>query len=461
MLFSLFCVKITNWIYWEVIALKRVYDYLIKEVKLKDQDIIVVGCSGGPDSMALMYILMDIRKKINIKIICAHVNHNVRVESKNEEKFLQEYCNEHDIIFEAMTIEKYGDDNFHNEARKIRYQFFDEIINKYNANYLMTAHHGDDLMETILMRIVRGSTLKGYAGFEKIIKKSNYTLVRPLIFVTKEELEQFDNQNNIPFVIDKSNFKGKYTRNRYRKTVLPFLKEEDPNVHNKFLKFSDVLIEYNDYIDNLIEKKIGKIYVDQSIDIDKFLEEEPLIQKKILFYIFEHLYQDDLYQINMTNVNEILNLIESKHSNASIDLPGNYKAIKEYNKLKFVEGVKFIDNYKIELEKYVELPNGHFISLVSDEEKNDNNVCRISSSDITLPLYVRTRCLGDKMALKKINGRKKLKDIFIDSKVPVSLRDSWPVVVDSKNNILWIPGVKKSKFSKQKNESYDIILKYN
>lgn len=441
--------------------MKRVYDYLIKEVKLKDQDIIVVGCSGGPDSMALMYVLMDIRKKINIKIICAHVNHNVRVESKNEEKFLQEYCNEHDIIFETMTIEKYGDDNFHNEARKIRYQFFDEIINKYNANYLMTAHHGDDLMETILMRIVRGSTLKGYAGFGKIIKKSNYTLVRPLIFVTKEELEQFDNQNNIPFVIDKSNFKGKYTRNRYRKTVLPFLKEEDPNVHNKFLKFSDVLIEYNNYIDNLIAKKIDKIYVNQSIDIDKFLEEEPLIQKKILFYIFEHLYQDDLYQINMTNVNEILNLIESKHSNASIDLPGNYKAIKEYNKLKFVEGVKFIDNYKIEIEKYVELPNGHFISLVSDEEKNDNNVCRISSSDITLPLYVRTRCLGDKMALKKINGRKKLKDIFIDSKVPVSLRDSWPVVVDSKNNILWIPGVKKSKFSKQKNESYDIILKYN
>lgn len=441
--------------------MKRVYDYLIKEVKLKDQDIIVVGCSGGPDSMALMYVLMNIRKKINIKIICAHVNHNVRVESKNEEKFLQEYCNEHDIIFETMTIEKYGDDNFHNEARKIRYQFFDEIINKYNANYLMTAHHGDDLMETILMRIVRGSTLKGYAGFEKIIKKSNYTLVRPLIFVTKEELEQFDNQNNIPFVIDKSNFKGKYTRNRYRKTVLPFLKEEDPNVHNKFLKFSDVLIEYNNYIDNLIAKKIDKIYVNRSIDINKFSEEEPLIQKKILFYIFEHLYQDDLYQINMTNVNEILNLIESKHSNASIDLPGNYKAIKEYNKLKFVEGVKFIDNYKIEIEKYVELPNDHFISLVSDEEKNDNNVCRISSSDITLPLYVRTRCLGDKMALKKINGRKKLKDIFIDSKVPVSLRDSWPVVVDSKNNILWIPGVKKSKFSKQKNESYDIILKYN
>lgn len=441
--------------------MERVYNYLTKEIKLNERDIIVVGCSGGPDSMALMYVLMEIRKKVNIKIICAHVNHNVRQESKDEEKFLQEYCKTHDIIFEAMTIEKYGDDNFHNEARKIRYQFFDEIINKYNANYLMTAHHGDDLMETILMRIVRGSTLKGYAGFEKTVQKSNYRLVRPLIFVTKEELEEFDNKNNIPFVIDKSNFKGKYTRNRYRKTVLPFLKDEDPNVHTKFLKFSDLLIEYNDYIDSIIAKKIDKIYVDETIILDRFLKEDQLIQKKILFYIFEHLYQDDLYQINMTNVSEILYLANSKHSNASIDLPGNYKAVKEYNGLKFIKEVNFIGNYKIEIEKYVELPSGHSISLVSEEEKNDNNVCRLLSTEITLPLYVRTRYLGDKISLKKINGRKKVKDIFIDSKVPISARDSWPIVVDSKNNILWIPGIKKSKFSKQKNESYDIILKYN
>ncbi len=441
--------------------MNKVYDYLINEIKLGNNDTIVVGCSGGPDSMALMYILMDIRKKIDIKIICAHVNHNVRIESKEEEKFLQEYCDANDIAFEAMTIEKYGDDNFHNQARKIRYQFFDEIIEKYNAKYLMTAHHGDDLMETILMRIVRGSTLKGYAGFEKKVEKDNYTLVRPLIFVTKQELEDFDKEKNIPYVIDKSNFKGKYTRNRYRKTVLPFLKEEDPNVHNKFLKFSDTLIEYNNYIDKVLKREINRVYKDNVIDIDLFLENDLLIQKKIIFYIFEHLYQDDLYQINMTHVMEVINLMNSKHSNSSINLPGNYKAIKAYNELKISEEIDFINNYEVEINEYVELPNNHTIKRVDEEEKNDNNVCRLLTNEITLPLYVRTRTLGDKMLLKKLNGKKKLKDIFIDAKVPINERDSWPVVVDSKNQILWIPGIKKSKFSKQKNENYDIILKYN
>jgi len=109
----------------------------------------------------------------------------------------------------------------------------------------------------------------------------------------------------------------------------------------------------------------------------------------------------------------------------------------------------------------VELPGGHYIKRVEEEELNNNNVCRLMSTEIELPLYVRTRKLGDVMQLKKINGTKKIKDIFIDAKVPLYQRDTWPIVVDSKGNIIWIPGIKKSKFSKQKTEKYDIIFKYN
>ena len=217
--------------------MKKVYQYLQKEINLLDKDVIVIGCSGGPDSMALMYILQEIRKKTKLLLVCAHVNHNVRVESKQEEEFLRQYCFDNNIMFESMTIQNYGDDNFHNEARKIRYQFFEDIVNKYKAKYLMTAHHGDDLVETILMRLVRGSTLKGYAGFEKMVKKDNYTLIRPLIFTTKEEIEQYDIDKNIPYVIDKSNFKGKYTRNRYRKEVLPFLRHNTSSPFKSTLKF--------------------------------------------------------------------------------------------------------------------------------------------------------------------------------------------------------------------------------
>ena len=239
--------------------MEKVFEFLEKQ--LKSGDVIVIGNSSGPDSMALTDILLKKSKKIDIKIICAHVNHNVREQSKIEEEFLKKYCLDKNLIFEHMTIEKYGDDNFHNEARTIRYNFFDRIVEKYNANYLMTAHHADDLMETILMRIVRGSSLKGYAGFKPIIQKEKYKILRPLFFVTKEEIVDYDEKENIKYYIDQSNYKGKYTRNRYRKTILPFLKSEDSNVHEKFIKFSKVLTQYDEYIDAVVKKIYNELFI--------------------------------------------------------------------------------------------------------------------------------------------------------------------------------------------------------
>lgn len=197
----------------------------IKNLNLKYNDSVVVGVSGGPDSMVLLYLLIKLKKSMDIQIICAHVNHNVRKESVDEEKFVCEYCRQNGVIFESMTIENYGDDNFHNEARTIRYNYFEKLVLKYHAKYLFTAHHGDDLMETILMRITRGSTLRGYSGFSRVINRDGYKIVRPLINLTKDEIANFANENNIKYVIDSSNLKDKYTRNRYRKYVLPQLKK--------------------------------------------------------------------------------------------------------------------------------------------------------------------------------------------------------------------------------------------
>ena len=242
---------------------EKVINFLKYDLKLKDNDTIVLGNSGGPDSMCLLSILLLLCDKIKLNIVCAHVNHNVRVESASEKDFLMNYCKEKNVAFESMIIEKYGDDNFHNEARKIRYNFFYEIVKKYDANYLMTAHHGDDLMETILMRIVRGSTLKGYSGFEKIVDYGSFKLVRPLVYITKADALDYDIKNGIPYVIDKSNFKSKYTRNRYRMKVLPFLKEEDSNVHEKFIKFSETLLEYDSFINKEINKILKKVYKDE------------------------------------------------------------------------------------------------------------------------------------------------------------------------------------------------------
>ena len=441
--------------------MKKVIEFLERDIKLKENDTIILGNSGGPDSMCLFYILLQLREKYHLNLVCAHVNHNVRRESAEEKEFLMNFCREKNVLFESMTIERYGDDNFHNQARKIRYNFFNDLVRKYGADYLMTAHHGDDLVETVLMRLVRGSTLKGYSGFNKILDNGDYKTVRPLVFVSKDDILRYDEENNIPYVIDKSNFKGKYTRNRYRMNILPFLKEEDKRVHEKFIKFSETLDEYDSFINNEIRKSIKKVYNDNKIDILEYKKLDFLIQKKIIYYILEDIYKDNLLIINDKHVKLIVDLLNSKRANAKICLPHNIEAVKNYNELEFSKEIKETISYEIELIKFATLPNGHKLEFVSDSDTNGNDICRIDAADVSLPLYVRTRKYGDKMFLKKLDGYKKLKDIFIDCKVPLKERDKWPVVVDSQDKIIWIPGLKKSKFTKLKNEKYDIIIKYS
>jgi tRNA(Ile)-lysidine synthase len=210
-----------------------------------------------------------------------------------------------------MVIEKYGDDNFHNEARAIRYRYFESLVEKYNANYLMTAHHGDDLVETILMRLTRGSTLKGYGGFYQEVDKGTYKIIRPLVYATKQEIEEYDHKHDIPYVIDSSNKKDKYTRNRYRKVVLPFLKNEDSKVHEKFLKFSQIINEYDEYIDKQAKKALSKVYTNNTLSISKYLELELLLQDKVLYNLLENIYHDDLFLLNDKHINLVKKLISS------------------------------------------------------------------------------------------------------------------------------------------------------
>ena len=427
----------------------------------KMNDTIIIGCSSGPDSMALVDMLLKIRDKYHLSLIIAHVNHNVRKESYDEAEYMKKYCEDNGLLFESMVIEEYGDDNFHNEARNIRYNFFESLVQKYDANYLMTAHHGDDLIETILMRMVRGSNLNGYSGFKKIVDMDGYKIVRPLIHYTKQQLEEYDRLNNVKYFVDSSNDKDKYTRNRYRKYVIPFLKEEDINVHHKFLKFSEELSAASRFIDKERDKALDRCLEGNCIKLDSFTKEDTFIQKEILYYLLSEFYQDDLILVNDKHIDLVLNLIYSSRVNSFVNLPNEVVANKSYNMLELKRETLEITSYEIEFNNYVLLPNNHTIERISDTNDNSNNICRLNSNDINLPLIVRTRRIGDKMKVKGLEGSKKLKDIFIDKKIRLESRDSWPIVVDSKGKIVWIPGIKKSIYDKKKIDSYDIVLKYS
>lgn len=438
----------------------KVYDYLIKDLGLKYGDTIVVGVSGGPDSMALLHMLSEIKKESDIYIICAHVNHNVRTESEYEQEFLKNYCDNNQIYFEVMKIEEYGDDNFHNEARTKRYLFFANIVKKYGAKYLFTAHHADDLIETILMRIARGSTLKGYSGFSKVIDMIDYKIVRPLISVTKDEIIAYDKVSGVKYVEDSSNKKDKYTRNRYRKYVLPFFKSEDPNIHEKFIKFSQTLLECNDYIEHQMEDLIKDVYKQNILNIEKFLDLNKVIQHKIINNILEMVYQDDLMLISDIHSELIIKLIKSSKANSCIHLPNDIVVSKNYNNLTFIKQISESNDYEIELLDFINLSNGMNLEIVEKSELSNNYICRLNSKELKMPLYVRNRKLGDRIEIKGMLGRKKIKDIFIDEKIDINERELWPIVLDSSDKVVWLPGLKKSKYDKEKNEKYDIIIKY-
>ena len=422
---------------------------------LNKNDVVVVGVSSGPDSMCLLHLLCDLKNVLDFKIVVAHMNHKVRKQADEDALFVENFAKDNNLDYEYYELDKVIKSNFHSESRIIRYDFFNKVISKYKANYLMTAHHSDDLIETILMRICRGSNLKGYSGFELITNKDTYKVVKPLMFYPKKNIIEYMDNNNYKYYIDHTNNSDDYLRNRYRHHILPKLYEEYEFINDKYIKFSNTLLQADGFIDNYTKKIVKKIYVDNILDINKFNKKDNIIKNRVLEYILSTLYIKDLYLVDDNNINEILKVINSDKPTLSLKLPNNHIIIKEYDKL-YVDKKEVINNV-INDGLYYEDDN-YIIKKVEESSSTSNYVIRLDSSKLNLPLYFDYKKSGDKMEIKNFNHSKKLKDIFIDLKIPATKRGSIPILYDSNRNVIWIAGYKKSKYDKSIDENYDIIL---
>ena len=332
------------------------------------------------------------------------------------------------------------------------------------------------------MKIVRGSNIEGYAGIKEISHLDNYKIIRPLLNLTKDDILKYNKDNNIKYYVDNTNEDTTYTRNRYRKYILPILKQEDNNIHLKFLKYSNTLQEYDNYIKYEIESKIKNIYQSNKINILELNKEHPFLKKNIIFYILSKIYNNKSNIIKEKHLIDILKMATNNKPNYKINLPKNYIAKKEYNyiyiekknnnkedtnnkenihiknnNISIKENIKQNKQYKIILQKSNKI-NDIIIKQVENIDSNGNDVCKLNSNNIKLPLYIRNKLDGDYIEVLGLNGKKKIKDIFIDSKIPLDLRDNYPLLVDADDNILWIPNIKKSKYNVKKDEFYDIIL---
>ena len=405
----------------------------IKEENLIEKDeTIVVGVSGGIDSMVLLNVLHN----LGYKLVIAHVNHNVRVESKDELIFVKEYASKLNIPFESTVLDKISGTNFQDEARHLRYDFFFDVAKKYKANKIATAHHLDDLLETILMRISRGSNIYGYGGIKPIIHYGNVSIIRPLLCVNRNEISAYQKENGIPFMEDNSNSKDKYTRNRYRHNIVPILVEENKNIYQNILRYSKQMYLAFEYI----RKQSINLYVKNNGEInnEEFMELDDAVKLDYISYILE---QNNI-SCSYNKINLIKKMILNDQPNDFINISKDLCFMKKYN-TSFISKINEYSDYEytLNLEESVTLPDGSIVKLTRNIKNNSEIFLKLCYNTLVLPLKIRNKRDGDYFNFKF--GKKKIKDLFIDMKIPMDVRKKVPIVLDNNNEILGIPGILK------------------
>ena len=317
----------------------------IKQYKLiENGDRVVVGVSGGPDSISLLDILNKFQKNniINFEIIVAHINHQIREEADSDEEFVKEYCEKNQINFFTKRIDviKYANNNkmgLEEAGRKIRYDFFDEILKQENANKIAIAHNKNDKAGTIIMNITRGSGISGLRGDEPI-RDGKY--IRPIIDCERYEIEKYAEENKLNPRIDKTNFENDCTRNKIRNIVLPYVKKEfNSNIVETLNRLSLVAAETDEYIKRQVIEEYNKIKVEENADkivlnLKEFNLKEMLIRKKILIYTISKVLGNS-QNIEKVNIEDIIKMCEKNVGNKFLLPNKNIKVLVNKGKIFF------------------------------------------------------------------------------------------------------------------------------
>ncbi len=278
---------------------EKILETIKKYNLIETKDKVVIGVSGGPDSMTLLNALLEIKKekKIDFELVVCHINHQIREEAIRDEEYVLNFCKKYNVecyvkrinIKEMAQKQKIGTEE---AGRKARYEFFDEILQNTSSNKIATAHTANDNAETVLMNIIRGSGLSGLRGIEA--KRGN--LIRPLIECTREEIEEYCKQKKLEPRIDKTNLENTYTRNKIRNLLIPYIKENfNPNIIETILRLSDLSKQENEYIEKITSKKFEEILIEKQknqiiLDLNKFNLQETVIKNNLVLYTINILF---------------------------------------------------------------------------------------------------------------------------------------------------------------------------
>ena len=447
--------------------IRKVLDYTKKNNMIEQGDRIVVGVSGGADSVCLLYALRELSRDKLVTLVVVHINHGIRgEEADRDERFVRDLCRELGILFfhhsyEVKSIAKEEGLTEEEAGRNIRYRAFLEECRLQRCNKIAVAHNKNDNAETVLFHLFRGTGMKGLSGIEPTRTIStefgDITMIRPLLCIERKEIENYLNKEGIPYQIDSTNLTEDYTRNKIRNKILTYASSEiNSGAINNINETAVKLREALEYIDNnvmlcyqaMVRQDKGVL----SISVKALIAEPTVIQKGVLRKIMEKL-AGNLKDLEAKHIDAVLSLAD-KQVGRYIHLPYGMIAKREYEEIRvfldsseaeekipedsiepitlaipgrtfFPKNLKFLETELLKYEKCDSIPKSSCMKWF-DYDKIENAV------------VMRNRKEGDYIQINSYGGRKKLKDYFIDCKVPQKQRNCLTLIADG-SHIMWIP----------------------
>jgi tRNA(Ile)-lysidine synthase len=422
-------------------------------------DRLIVGVSGGVDSMVLLHLLNTCREAFDLSLIVAHVNHGLRpVESAKEAELVQKEAARLGLPFEygQFNVKEFqikGGLSPQDAARRVRFHFFDDLLQRHHAQKIALGHHADDQVETFLLRLIRGSGLQGLKGMLPI---RDGKVIRPLLGVWEEEIQSFAMEKKIPFLSDSSNLKRDYLRNRIRLALIPLMEREyQPNFKEILLRTSNILREEDDYLEKGAEAAYQKVVREERETLSfKFSEYQSLhqaIQWRVIRKILGRIYDRGVAveEGEWSDVHEMHRKLHQSSPSFLLELPRGAWVEKRYDAVLLGKGkVKPFLPFDVELispgRTFIREIGKEVVIEETDRDKFKNyrgplNTALMDYGSLQFPLRMRNFRPGDRFYPLGAKGTQKLKNFFIDHKIPKFERPKVPLLV-SGEMIAWIVG---------------------
>ena len=415
----------------------------------KDQNILI-GLSGGPDSVMLFHGLRKIQENSNFNLYAAHINHLYREkDAYNDEEFVRKLCNDFNIKIyvkrqNSSILAKTNKITEEEAGREIRYGFFNKIIKEIDGGLIATAHNKNDQVETLLQRMIRGTGIEGLTGMD--YKQGN--IIRPLLNINKEEIINYLKTNNLDYCIDKTNAEPIYGRNKIRLELIPYIEKRfNKNFQDTLFRMSQNMKDDYAIINKQVEENFSQCLILKDkenvvLDIDILKNYKKGIRSRILRNSIENIKGNKI-NVERKHIEYLDGFMLKKETGKTIDLGDNVVGEISYNKL-IIRNKDKIKNYVYNLEKGINViqETNKSIKISSNGNNSineDKNSILIDADKVIGQLKVRNRKDGDKFQPLGMKGSKKIKDYFIDEKIPAKLREEIPLICDEEN-IIWIVG---------------------